>query len=151
MNKESMVSKFRRFLRVIGAVLLFFTAASLIAFAIIGTINKVTEAIRAPGIQAERQEMERFLADHGDVVTVIASHDEFKKVSSGKYGYRIDGHVWLTCKFEDGYAIDVEQHRQPIARFPLEGERWRLRIYTNDLNSVFYFYERVEVPSKSIP
>lgn len=92
--------------------------------------------------ELERQRIEKFLIDHGDVVKIIRIHDEFKD-HTHKNKITTVRRVWLTCQFLDGYNIEIEQlHGDSIARVPMVGERWRVK--GMPLWSRLYFYQRIE-------
>lgn len=90
----------------------------------------------------ERQKTEKFLADHGDVVKIIRIHDELKYHTYKRYVYTVR-RVWLTCQFEDGYNVEIEQsHGDSIARVPMIDERWRVK--GTPQWSRLYLYQRIE-------
>jgi hypothetical protein len=97
-----------------------------------------------PAMEAEYAKLTRFLADHGDVVTMVGMQDEFKKVRQGKRMVTREN-VWLICRFKDGYVIEVPQrHEDPTARVPQEGESWRLAVRKSEYRAWFELAEKID-------
>lgn len=93
---------------------------------------------------------QKFLTEHGDKVTILALHDEFKEVRVAKR-YETHGNLRHLCKFPDGYVVELttRSDEKSITRVPFPDEEWQVRIWTTSRSAGIYLHARVsEAPKK---